>query len=87
MPFVNIRTYKGALSAHEKRELQEKITDLLVTYEGKDNPEFRKLVWVMLEEENAENWMLGGHNIKDRLDTNPQFKENYLRNLNEKTTQ
>ncbi|MDP9954428.1 4-oxalocrotonate tautomerase [Epilithonimonas hungarica] len=83
MPFVNIRTYKGFLSVSEKKELQNKITDLLVEYEGKGNPEFRKLVWVMLEEE-PENWMLGGVTIQDMLDNNPRFKANYIANMQEK---
>lgn len=84
MPFVNIRTYKGFLSVSEKKELQNKITDLLVEYEGKGNPEFRKLVWVMLEEEDPENWMLGGVTIQDMLDNNPRFKANYIANMQEK---
>ncbi len=83
MPFVNIKTYKGFLSFKEKRELQNKITDLLVEYEGKGNPEFRKLVWVMLEEEEPKNWMLGGVTIEDMLENNPKFKANYLSNLAE----
>ena len=84
MPFVNIRTYKGFLSVSEKKELQNKITDLLVEYKRKGNPEFRKLVWVMLEEEEPENWMLGGVTIQDMLDNNPQFKANYIANMQEK---
>ncbi len=83
MPFVNIRTFKGALSSTEKRELQNKISDLLVEYEGKGNPEFKKFVWVMLEEEPPQNWMLGGAVISDILDSNPAYKEIYLENLKE----
>ncbi len=86
MPYVNIPTYKGDFYAHEKRAPQEKITDLLILYEGKGSPESQKPVWVKLQKENIENCMVGGQNIKDRLDANSQFKENYLRNLNEKTT-
>ncbi len=84
MPFVNIRTFKGALSNQERKELQTKITDLLVQYEGKGNPEFKKFVWVMLEEEEPKNWMLGGTTISDMLDNNPSYKKNYLANRTEK---
>ncbi len=84
MPFVNIRTFKGALSRKEKKELQNKITDLLVKYEGKGNPEFKKFVWVMLEEEEPENWMIGGTTTSDILDSNPAYKETYISNLAEK---
>ncbi len=87
MPFVNIRTYTGALSNEEKRALQEKITDLMVAYEGKGNPLFRKLVWVMIEEEAPQNWMLGGQNVQDLMYKNESFKESYLRNRNETTSQ
>ena len=83
MPFVNVRTFKGALSNKEKKELQNKITDLLVEYEGKGNPEFRKFVWVMLEEEEPKNWMIGGTTITDILESNPPYKTNYLSNLKE----
>ncbi len=83
MPFVNVRTYKGALSADEKKELQKRITDLMVEFEGKGNREFGKLVWVMIEEEEPENWMLGGTSVKEMLDGNPKFKQRYLNNLKE----
>ncbi len=84
MPFVNVRTFKGALSNQEKKELQNKITDLLIEYEGKGNPEFKKFVWVMLEEEEPKNWMIGGTTISDILDNTPLYKKNYLDNLSEK---
>ncbi|KAA1245278.1 4-oxalocrotonate tautomerase family protein [Aquimarina sp. RZ0] len=84
MPFVNVRTFKGALSNQERKELQTKITDLLIEYEGKGNPEFKKFVWVMLEEEEPKNWMIGGTTISDVLDNNLTYKQNYLANLSEK---
>ena len=84
MPFVNIRTYKGALSMEEKKELQNKITDLLVEYEGKGNPDFRKLVWVMLEEEEPDNWMIGGITIPELLEHNHKFKAEYVKNISKK---
>lgn len=60
MPFVNVRTLKGALTAEQKRQLQERITDLLVEVEGHGNANFRQFVWVMIEEEDAANWSIGG---------------------------
>jgi 4-oxalocrotonate tautomerase len=84
MPFVNVRTYRGFLSKKEKKELQNKITDLLVEYEGKGNPDFRKLTWVMLEEEEPVNWMLGGINVQEMIEQNPAFMQNYLSNIAEK---
>lgn len=63
MPFVNIRTIKGAMTGAQKKQLQERVTDLLVEIEGRGNPAFRRFVWVMLEEEAAEHWMLGGQPV------------------------
>jgi 4-oxalocrotonate tautomerase family enzyme len=60
MPFVNVRTLKGALDPDQKRELQERLTDVLVAVEGGGNPVFRQFVWVMIEEEDASHWMIGG---------------------------
>ena len=60
MPFVNVRTLKGALTAEQKRQLQERITDLLVEVEGHGNANFRQFVWVMIEEEDPVNWSIGG---------------------------
>jgi 4-oxalocrotonate tautomerase len=60
MPFVNVRTLKGALDADQKRQLQERLTDVLVEVEGGGNPVFRQFVWVMVEEEEPSHWMIGG---------------------------
>ena len=51
MPFVNVRTLKGALTPEQKTELQQRLTDLLVEIEGQGNKNFRQFVWVMIEEE------------------------------------
>ena len=59
MPFVNARTLQGALDGDQKRELQERINDVLVAVEGGGNPVSRQFVWVMIEEEEASNWMFG----------------------------
>ena len=63
MPFVNIRTAKGALTTEQKQELQQRITDLMVEIEGHGNEIFRQFVWVMIEEEESENWSIGGNQV------------------------
>lgn len=69
MPFVNIRTAKGLLSPAQKAELSARITDLMVEVEGRGNPAFRSLVWVLIEEHAAASWCLGGTQITaDMLD-------------------
>ncbi|TAK61375.1 MAG: 4-oxalocrotonate tautomerase family protein [Dehalococcoidia bacterium] len=60
MPFVNVRTLRGALTAEQKQELQRRITDVMVDIEGAGNKNFRQFVWVMIEEEDPANWSLGG---------------------------
>jgi 4-oxalocrotonate tautomerase len=60
VPFVNVRTLKGALTQEQKTELQQRLTDLLVEIEGQGNKNFRQFVWVMIEEEDPSNWSIGG---------------------------
>ena len=60
MPFVNVRTVKGLLNDTQKRELQDRITDLMVEFEGRGDPAFRRLVWVLIDEQEPGNWCLGG---------------------------
>jgi 4-oxalocrotonate tautomerase len=63
MPFINVRTLKGALDADQKRLLQTRLTDLMVEIEGKGNPAFRQFVWVMIEEEEPSHWSMGGNQL------------------------
>lgn len=60
MPFVNVRTLKGALTSEQKTELQQRMADLMVEIEGQGNKNFRQFVWVMIEEEDPANWSIGG---------------------------
>ena len=60
MPFVNVRTVKGLLDAQQKEQLQKRLTDLMVEIEGRGNEQFRPYVWVLIEEQDAANWTLGG---------------------------
>lgn len=63
MPFVNIRTARGLLDDEQKRELQRRVTDLMVELEGRGNPAFRPYVWVLIEELPSEHWCLGGTQV------------------------
>ena len=42
MPLVNIEVIKGVFTAHQKRELIEKVTDAMVSVEGEA---LRGLTW------------------------------------------
>jgi 4-oxalocrotonate tautomerase len=60
MPYVTISTVRGILDATQKKTLLERVTDLLVEVEGQGNPEFRRNVWVRIEEQEPSHWSLGG---------------------------
>lgn len=60
MPFVSISTVRGALDADQKQELLRKIADVLVEIEGRGREDFRRMVWVRVEEHEPEHWSIGG---------------------------
>ena len=60
MPFVTITTVRGILDASQRKALLERVTDLMVEVEGQGNPEFRRNVWVKIEEQEPSQWSLGG---------------------------
>lgn len=60
MPFITVRTMTDALSNEKKKLLHKKLADLFVEIEGNGNEEFRKYITVLIEEEDAKNWSLGG---------------------------
>lgn len=60
MPYVIIQTVRGVLDNNQKKQLLERVTDVLVEVEGKGNPAFRKEVWVRLDEQEPNHWMRGG---------------------------
>lgn len=47
MPFVNVQTIKGIMTAEQKSELLRRMTDLLVEIEGQGDPQFRQSVWIL----------------------------------------
>lgn len=59
MPYLQLQTVKGLLSPEQKRTLMDRFTELLVEIEGGGNPEFKKMVWIRIEETEAENWSIG----------------------------
>ncbi len=67
MPFVNVRTVKGLLSEAQKSELSSRLTDLMVEIEGRGNPSFREMVWILIEEHDAGSWCLGGTHVSSEM--------------------
>lgn len=58
MPFVNVQTIKGMMNS-EQKELLRRMTDLIVEIEGNGDPEFRRSVWIRIDEHEPEQWSLG----------------------------
>ncbi len=67
MPFVNIKTLKGALSAAQKQELHSRIADVMVEIEGRGKPEFRPYVMIMIEELEPANASIGGRQATEEF--------------------
>jgi 4-oxalocrotonate tautomerase len=55
MPIVTIEWYEGR-SAEQKREIAERLTDLLVEV-GKTQPEH---VWIRFKDSKQSDWAMGG---------------------------
>jgi 4-oxalocrotonate tautomerase len=60
MPYVTISTARGILDVAQKKTLLERVTDLMVEVEGQGNPDFRRNVWVRIDEQEPAHWSLGG---------------------------
>ncbi len=60
MPFVNIKTLKGALTDTQKQELHRRIADVMIEVEGRGKPEFRNYVMIMIDELEPQNASMGG---------------------------
>ncbi|MBC3916813.1 tautomerase family protein [Undibacterium sp. CY18W] len=60
MPYVQIHTIKGMLNPGQKQLLLERIADVMVDIEGAGDPEFRKSVWINIQETEAESWSMSG---------------------------
>jgi len=65
MPFVNVRTARGLLTPARKKELQQRLTELLVEIEGRGDPGFARFVTVLVEELPADAWCVQGTPLTD----------------------
>lgn len=67
MPIVNIKTMKGALNLSQKKELHQRITNLMVEIEGNGNKDFAKFVVINIDENNPENFSMGGQQASEEF--------------------
>jgi 4-oxalocrotonate tautomerase len=59
MPYLNMRTARGLLNDEQRKTLMDRFTDAIVEIEGGGDPEFRKMVWIQIEEDDPGQWQLG----------------------------
>jgi 4-oxalocrotonate tautomerase len=67
MPFVNIKTLKGALSDAQKQELHARIADVMVEIKGRGDQQFRPYVMIMIEELDPGNASIGGKQASEEF--------------------
>jgi 4-oxalocrotonate tautomerase len=60
MPLVTINVIENVFSEEQKREMIEKITDIMVSIEGEA---MRGITWVLIEEVRESHWGIGGQSI------------------------
>ena len=57
MPLVNVKVIEGVFSDSQKREMVEKLTDVMVSIEGEP---MRKATIVVIEDVKSGDWGVGG---------------------------
>jgi 4-oxalocrotonate tautomerase len=60
MPFIQIKVVEGVFTAHQKREIVERVTEALVEIAGEG---MRQLTWCVVEEIPSGEWGIGGQSI------------------------
>jgi 4-oxalocrotonate tautomerase len=62
MPYVNIKITKDGVTAEQKAQLVQGVTQLLVDLLGKDP----RTTFVVIDEIDTDNWGVGGQTITER---------------------
>lgn len=60
MPLVTINVIENVFSEEQKREMIEKVTDIMVSIEGEA---MRGITWVLIEEVRESHWGIGGQSM------------------------
>lgn len=63
MPLVTINVIENVFSDSQKKEIIEKVTDVLASVEGES---MRSLIWVVVDEVPEGNWGIGGQVLNKR---------------------
>ena len=57
MPLVTVKAIEGVFSEEQKREMIQKLTDVIVSIEGE---KVRRSTWVVIEEVKSGDWGIAG---------------------------
>lgn len=57
MPLIEIKLIEGVFSQKQKKDMIEKITDVMVSMEGEN---MRQVTFVIIEEVKSGDWGIGG---------------------------
>lgn len=60
MPLINVRLIEGVFTPEQKKQMQEKLTDAMVSIEGEN---LRSVTTVIIDEVPSGNWAMGGHSL------------------------
>jgi 4-oxalocrotonate tautomerase len=60
MPLIQVRLIEGVLTAPQKQEIVERLTDALVAIEGE---EMRSVTWCLVEDVASGEWGIGGQTL------------------------
>ncbi len=60
MPLINVRLIEGVFTAEQKKQMQEKLTDAMVSIEGEN---MRPVTLVIVDEVPSGQWAIGGKSL------------------------
>jgi 4-oxalocrotonate tautomerase len=60
MPFINVRVIEGVFTKEQKQQIQQKLTDAMVSIEGEN---MRPVTTVTIEEVRSGDWAIGGKSL------------------------
>ena len=57
MPLINVKIIEGVFDASQKRQIVERLTEVMVGIEGEN---MRPVTWCVVEEVRSGDWGIGG---------------------------
>ena len=60
MPLVNVQIIENVFTPEQKKEMIDKLTDVMVSIEGES---MRQFTWVKIDEVKEGNWGIGGQGL------------------------